>query len=113
MKVNLLIFVLALVLFLFIPAGVMAASEAEVLKDIFRKESVSLGSLFADSFLEQVSLNQIEAIVNQYGSALGAVQAAEKTENGYSLQFEKGTAPAQITLNSEDKIIGSGLETTV
>ncbi|KXS47902.1 MAG: putative beta-lactamase [Halanaerobium sp. T82-1] len=104
MKVNLVI--LILVLLLFISLGVQAASEAEVLKDIFRKESASLESLFADSFLEQVSLTQIEAIVNQYGSALGAVQAAEKTENGYSLQFEKGTAPAQITLNEEGKIIG-------
>ena len=104
MKVNLVI--LILVLLLFISLGVQAASEAEVLKDIFRIESASLESLFADSFLEQVSLTQIEAIVNQYGSALGAVQAAEKTENGYSLQFEKGTAPAQITLNEEGKIIG-------
>ena len=84
----------------------MAASEVEVLQDIFRGEKENLESLFADSFLEQVSLNQIEAIVNQYGSALGAVQSAKQTEEGYSLQFKKGSAPAQISLNEEDKIIG-------
>ena len=67
MKVNLVIFVL--VLFLFISTGAAAVSEVEILKNIFSVET-------------------------------------EKTENGYSLQFEKGTAPAQITLNSEGKIIG-------
>jgi len=94
--------------FLIIPVSTtaLAAPEAEVLKDIFRIEKENLGSLFADSFLEQVSLNQIEGIVNQYRTALGAVKSEEKTENGYSLQFEKGTAPARISLNEEGKIIG-------
>ena len=90
MKVNLVIFVL--VLFLFISTGAAAVSEVEILKNIFSVETEKMETLFAASFLEQVSLTQIETIVNQYGSALGAVQAAEKTENGYSLQFEKGTA---------------------
>lgn len=95
-----------LVILLFISIGVMAASETEALKDIFRVKSENLESLFAASFLEQVSLSQIEAIVNQYGSALGVVEAVEKTEEGYSLKFEKGSAPAQISLNEEGKIIG-------
>jgi len=102
-KINLLICML-LILF-FISTGVLAASEAEVLKDIFSIEKENLESLFAASFLEQVSLNQIEAIVKQYGSVLGAVQSAEKTEDGYRLQFENGTVPAQISLNEEGKII--------
>ena len=104
MKVNLIICILFFSLIL--SGTVMAASEVEVLQDIFRGEKENLESLFADSFLEQVSLNQIEAIVNQYGSALGAVQSAKQTEEGYSLQFKKGSAPAQISLNEEDKIIG-------
>jgi hypothetical protein len=100
-------FLVAILIFsLFISTTVLAVSEEEVLKDIFRVEADNLESLFADSFLEQVSLNQIEAIVNQYGNALGAVKAVEKTEEGYNLKFEKGTAPAQISLNAKDKIIG-------
>ncbi|RAK11906.1 beta-lactamase family protein [Halanaerobium saccharolyticum] len=104
MRVYLLVAIL--IFSLFISTTVLAVSEEEVLKDIFRVEADNLESLFAASFLEQVSLNQIEAIVNQYGGALGAVQAVEKNESGYSLQFERGTAPAQISLNEKDKIIG-------
>ena len=104
MKVNLV--VCFLLVFLFISTTVLAVSEEEVLKDIFRVETDNLESLFAASFLEQVSLNQIDAIVNQYGSALGAVESVEKTEEGYSLKFEKGTAPAQINLDEEDKVVG-------
>ena len=104
MKINFVI--LILVFFLFVSAGVLAALEEEVLKEIFRTETEDLESYFAASFLEQIPLDQIKGIVNQYGSVLGAVQAAEKTENGYSLNFEKGTAPAQISLNKEGKIIG-------
>jgi hypothetical protein len=104
MKINFVI--LILVFFLFVSAGVLAASEEEVLKEIFRTETEDLKSYFAASFLEQVPLDQVKGIVNQYGSALGAVESVEKKEGGYSLQFEKGTAPAQITLNSEGKIIG-------
>jgi len=96
----------ALLFFLLLSAPALAVSESEVLKDIFRVEREKLESFFAESFLEQVSLNQIEAIVNQYGTALGAVEAAEETEKGYRLLFEKGTTPAQITLNEEGKIIG-------
>lgn len=104
MKFDLIICILLFSLLLSAP--VLAVSETEVLKDIFRVETEKLESLFADSFLEQVSLNQIEAIVNQYGSTLGAVEAAEETGEGYRLLFEKGTAPARITLNEEGKIIG-------
>jgi len=104
MKVNLV--VCFLLFFLFISVSVMAASEEEALKNIFRVESKNLESLFADSFLEQVSLNQIETIVDQYENALGAVQSVEKTEEGYNLKFEKGSAPTQISLNEEDRIIG-------
>jgi beta-lactamase class A len=104
MKVNLVICIL--IFSLFVSAGVLAASEEDVLKEIFRTETENLEAYFANSFLEQVALDQIKAIVNQYGNALGAVESVEKTEDGYSLQFEKGSAPAQISLNEEDKIIG-------
>ena len=104
MKINL---VICILLFsLFFSAPVLAAPETEVLKDIFRVEREKLGSYFAESFLEQISLNQIEAIVNQYKTALGTVVGAEETEEGYRLLFEKGTAPAQISINEEGKIIG-------
>ena len=72
MKYNLVICIL--VFSLFVSAGVLAASEEEVLKEIFRIETEDLESYFAASFLEQVPLDQVKGIINQYGSALGAVE---------------------------------------
>ena len=62
--------------------------------------------LFADSFLNQVSIGRINDIIEQYRSNLGALEEVKQGEGKYTLLFEKGTAPSRISLDTEGKIVG-------
>lgn len=61
---------------------------------------------FDPSFLSQVPLEQIESVLLQIRTTLGAYQRLEPTENGYRLVFEKGTTGARISLTQQGQIIG-------
>jgi Beta-lactamase enzyme family len=61
---------------------------------------------FADSFLTQVPLSQIEQIITSFRSSLGNYQAVQPDGENYVIVFEKGKVAAQIVLNSAGQIAG-------
>ncbi|HEY3705419.1 MAG TPA: serine hydrolase [Terracidiphilus sp.] len=63
-------------------------------------------SWFAPSFLAQIPIARVDAIVKQYTGTLGAFLRAEPTPDGFTLVMERGTAPAKIHLDGDGHIDG-------
>lgn len=61
---------------------------------------------FTAEFLNSVPEQQIEQILTQYSTQLGALQRIEGEASPFTLVFELGTAPAEIYLDDQGKIIG-------
>ncbi len=61
---------------------------------------------FAPSFLAQIPVARIDAVVKQYTGTLGAYQRAEATPDGFTVVMEHGTAPARIHLDPQGRIDG-------
>ena len=61
---------------------------------------------FAESFLSQVSLAQVEQVVQGMQASLGAYQSTEAKGDRYLVTFERGTVEAQIALNARGQITG-------
>jgi beta-lactamase class A len=59
---------------------------------------------FASSFLAQIPLTQIEQIITEFRTSLGAYQSVKPEGDSYLIQFEKGKLSAQIALNDEGQI---------
>ncbi|MEM6426032.1 MAG: serine hydrolase [Cyanobacteria bacterium P01_D01_bin.128] len=59
---------------------------------------------FADRFLSQISIDQIQQIVQSLPRNLGAFQRVESAGDRYRLVFEQGIVPAQIQLNQAGQI---------
>ncbi|MGM0603412.1 MAG: serine hydrolase [Bacillota bacterium] len=97
--------VILVLIFCFINISVLAETfEMEILKKLFIFQKSQLRYLFSKSFLEQVSVDQIKSVIDEYSSKLGDLNMVEKTEDGYLLIFENGTAPAQIEINDANMI---------
>lgn len=105
---NMIIFlVICIIVFLI---GVVAHAEADVERDMFHKlfssQEDEIQELFADSFLNQLPASEVNRILDNYEDNLGTLEKVEGSGGNYTLYFEGGTAPAQISLNEEQKIIG-------
>ncbi|NEQ31884.1 MAG: hypothetical protein F6K04_12915, partial [Leptolyngbya sp. SIO4C5] len=61
---------------------------------------------FAESFLSQVSLAQVEQVLQGMQASLGAYQSTEAKGDHYLVTFEWGTVEAQIALNARGQITG-------
>ncbi|NJR40186.1 MAG: serine hydrolase [Leptolyngbyaceae cyanobacterium CSU_1_4] len=61
---------------------------------------------FAASFLSQVPFTQVEQLLTEFQTSLGAYQSVQPDSGGYLVQFEKGKLLAQISLNEAGQIIG-------
>ncbi|MBW4516770.1 MAG: serine hydrolase [Timaviella obliquedivisa GSE-PSE-MK23-08B] len=61
---------------------------------------------FADSFLSQVPLTQVEQIVTEFQTLLGAYKSVQPDNEGYLVQFDKGKLLAQVSLNEAGQITG-------
>lgn len=87
--------------------GVLATSPtaAEMVTQVFVAETLSADWFSAD-VLAQVPLVQLQAIVQQYKGVLGTFVRAEGVGPSFNLIFEKGSAPAQLILDSAGKIAG-------
>lgn len=97
--------VILVLIFCLISISVLAETfEMEILKKLFIFQKSQLRYLFSKSFLEQVSVDQIKSVIDEYSSKLGDLNTVEKTEDGYLLIFENGTAPAQIEINDANMI---------
>jgi|AntRauTorckE6833_2_1112554.scaffolds.fasta_scaffold01451_9 beta-lactamase class A len=106
MKLKIIIFAL-LIVFSF--SSLLLAQEnpaEEMFFTMFDKNYDNIEELFTDSFLQQVPAANIEQILSSYSSQLGELKEVEQTQDGYSLIFENGSAPSQITLNDQGKVAG-------
>jgi beta-lactamase class A len=61
---------------------------------------------FAESFLSQVPLAQVEQILAEVRTSLGTYQSVEPDGENYRVIFEKGQVAAQIALSSTGQITG-------
>ncbi|MGQ4647321.1 serine hydrolase [Lyngbya aestuarii] len=59
---------------------------------------------FADAFLRQIPLPQIDRILTNIQQTLGSYQQVQTEGKDYRVVFEKGSVPTQITLDAEGKI---------
>jgi len=88
------------------PVAAEATAEKEALMKVFTHPPDRRKDLFAESFLDQVPINNINSIIAQYKSNLGELESIESGEGPYTLIFEKGTAPSRISLDTEGRIAG-------
>ena len=80
-------------------------SEETALSRLFTAPEIQT-SWFADSFLSQISLAQIEQILKGIVANLGGYQRVDSAGNQYILTFEQGTVPTRIVLNTSGQITG-------
>lgn len=101
-------FSFVLILALLVTTAVFAQKDpgAEKLMELFTVEDSQVVDLFDESFLAQVPVQQLVLILKQYKSVLGDLIEVSGTSGNYTLIFSRGTAPSQIYLNDEGKIIG-------
>ncbi|MCF7876692.1 serine hydrolase [Candidatus Bipolaricaulota bacterium] len=88
------------------PVAAEKTAEKEALMKVFTHPPDRRENLFAESFLNQVSIDNINSLVAQYKSKLGELESIKSGEGPYTLIFEKGTAPSRVSLDSEGKIAG-------
>lgn len=84
-------------------------APAEALERLFTSPAIQ-AEWFAPAFLQQVSVDQVEAIVRQLKAGLGAYESVQVPSAGrtgpFEVVFAKGLVPAQITLDSQGRITG-------
>jgi hypothetical protein len=61
---------------------------------------------FAESFLNQVPLSQVEQIITGLRTSLGAYRSVQPDGDHYLVIFEKGKVSAQVVLNSAGQFTG-------
>ncbi|MEO1592856.1 MAG: hypothetical protein AAFU71_16415, partial [Cyanobacteria bacterium J06632_22] len=87
-----------------------AVSPQMALTRLFTTEALE-ATWFADGFLAQISLAQIEQILTGITSSLGAYQGIDAVGEDYLLTFERGTVPTRVVLNGAGQITGLLFET--
>ena len=80
-------------------------SEETALSRLFTTPEIET-SWFADSFLSQISLAQIEQIIQGIVANLGSYQRVDSAGDQYILTFEQGTVPTRVVLNAAGQISG-------
>ncbi len=86
-------------------AAAQPQTPKEVLEQFFRSEELQ-ADWFADAFLEQVSLTQIEAIRSQFSAQLGDFQRVEGKTSPFTVVFAQGSVMADVALDDAGKIAG-------
>lgn len=61
---------------------------------------------FTETFLGEVSVPEVEQLITQLQTELGAYQAIEPAPQGYRVRFAQGSVSAEITLNDRGQIAG-------
>lgn len=60
---------------------------------------------FTDSFLQAISLDQIESSIAEIKNSFGLYQSLQPDEDAYLVSFERGQVVVQMTLDANDQII--------
>lgn len=79
-------------------------SPESVLEQLFRSEPAQ-ASQFAPSFLQQISIQQIQGLLSSLKQTMGTLQTLEPIADGYELTFDNGRVPAKIQLNRQGQIV--------
>src|SRR5215218_8067565 len=61
---------------------------------------------FSSAFLAQVSVSQIEQLLDTYKGSLGPYQEVKAADDKYLVVFNNGTVPTKISVNHEGVISG-------
>lgn len=97
----------------FLPGHAIATSLSQIqkitpqqaLERIFTTPKIQ-ADWFATNFLQQVSVTQIEAVIQQITQDLGEYQSVAETADGFEVRFSQGTVLAQIRLDGNGRIVG-------
>lgn len=73
---------------------------------IFAKDSTGAAAMFQKEFLKAVPEARLLEITRFYQDSLGSYQKVEQSADGFKLYFEKGTAPAKLSIGADNKIAG-------
>lgn len=95
--------------FLILFTGLAIASveqDINMYHTLFTQSKENVGDLFTQEFLDQVPVESIIQILNQYKGKLGKLQEVQSSDNDYKLIFDKGSVTSKITVNSSNKISG-------
>jgi beta-lactamase class A len=91
------------------PPSLMAqlsrSTPEQVLNRLFQTETIS-SDWFAPSFLEQVTVDQVQSLVQELSSSLGELVEIVSVPQGYEITFAEGIVPASIHLGTDNKIDG-------
>lgn len=80
-------------------------SPEMALSRLFTTSEIQAG-WFADSFLSQISLAQIEQILQGITATVGQYESVEAAGDRYRIVFSQGTVPTRIVLNVSGQITG-------
>lgn len=93
----------SLLLALLIPFAIAQALTPKAAVERVFSEPVQ-ESWFSDTFLSQVSAQQIDTVLGQINAQLGAFKRIEGIESPFTVLFERGSATATIVLDDSGKI---------
>ena len=88
------------------PSDTSAALTPQAALERLFLEPLQAEAWFSAEFLNQVPAAQISQIVTQLTQQLGAFQRVDGEASPFTLVFELGTIPTQITLDAQGRIIG-------
>ncbi|MEO1122732.1 MAG: serine hydrolase [Cyanobacteria bacterium J06639_16] len=78
-------------------------TPSQALERLFTQPTVE-STWFADRFLSQISIDQVQQIVQSLSRNLGTFQRVEPVDDRYQLVFERGIVSTQIRLNAAGQI---------
>jgi beta-lactamase class A len=87
------------------PASADQIAPNAAIERLFTSEKID-ADWFATSFLQQVTLAQVQTIIDQFKHQLGAYQSVRPTDDHFSTEFEKGSVPTYISLDGTGRIVG-------
>ena len=88
-----------------ISGGAANLSSKAALERLFTGGPVQ-AAWFSESFLAQVPVSQLSAILTDLTDQLGRYEGVEGDSSPFTLRFSQGTATAQIALDEQGKISG-------
>jgi len=86
-------------------ADTAESQEAQVIRDLLGGSPVSQEQ-FTPEFLAQVPLAQVEQLLDEIKSTIGAVESVTRTADGYVVESRTHSMPVQITLDGNGRIAG-------
>ena len=98
----------ALLVVIAVSSGLVMAQSVtpeQMLEQIFAAETMS-GDWFSPAFLAQVPVAQLNDIIKQYRTALGALEDVQGNAPVFKLTFSKGYVTSQIILDNAGRIAG-------